>query len=119
MVWRVLVVLAFLLAITGSVYAFAAANTVPPTRLDDVQVRNYVGNDALKARDMAPPQPGAGALRPQGGDRGPQAGAHGPGPGPDGPQARRGDTHARRAPEGPAATAASLPLGKDVGRLRR
>jgi Ca2+-binding RTX toxin-like protein len=56
MVWRVLVVLAFLLAITGSVYAFAAANTVPPTRLDDVQVRNYVGNDALKARDMAPPE---------------------------------------------------------------
>jgi Ca2+-binding RTX toxin-like protein len=56
MVWRVLVVLAFLLAITGSVYAFAAANTVPPTRLDDVQVRNYVGNDALKAQDFAPPE---------------------------------------------------------------
>jgi Ca2+-binding RTX toxin-like protein len=56
MVWRVLVVLAFFLAITGSVYALAAANTVPPTRLDDVQVRNYVGNDALKAQDFAPPE---------------------------------------------------------------
>jgi Ca2+-binding RTX toxin-like protein len=49
-------VLAFFLAITGSVYAFAAANTVPPTRLDDVQARNYVGNDAQKARDFAPPE---------------------------------------------------------------
>jgi Ca2+-binding RTX toxin-like protein len=56
MVWRALVVLAFFLAITGSVYAFAAANTVPPTRLDDVQARNYVGNDAQKARDFAPPE---------------------------------------------------------------
>jgi Ca2+-binding RTX toxin-like protein len=56
MVWRALVVLAFFVAITGSVYAFAAANTVPPTRLDDVQVRNYVGNDALKAQDFAPPE---------------------------------------------------------------
>jgi Ca2+-binding RTX toxin-like protein len=56
MTWRALVVLAFFLAITGSVYAFAAANTVPPTRLDDVQVRNYVGNDALKAQDFAPPE---------------------------------------------------------------
>jgi Ca2+-binding RTX toxin-like protein len=56
MVWRALVVLAFFLAIAGSVYAFAAANTVPPTRLDDVQVRNYVGNDALKAQDFAPPE---------------------------------------------------------------
>jgi Ca2+-binding RTX toxin-like protein len=56
MVWRALVVLAFFLAITGSVYAFAAANTVPPTRLDDVQVRNYAGNDALKAQDFAPPE---------------------------------------------------------------
>jgi Ca2+-binding RTX toxin-like protein len=56
MVWRALVVLAFFLAIAGSVYAFAAANTVPPTRLDDVQVRNYMGNDALKAQDFAPPE---------------------------------------------------------------
>jgi Ca2+-binding RTX toxin-like protein len=56
MTWRALVVLAFFLAITGSVYAFAAANTVPPTRLADVQVRNYVGNDALKAQDFAPPE---------------------------------------------------------------
>jgi Ca2+-binding RTX toxin-like protein len=56
MTWRALVVLAFFLAIAGSVYAFAAANTVPPTRLDDVQVRNYVGNDALKAQDFAPPE---------------------------------------------------------------
>ena len=56
MVWRALVVLAFFLAITGSVYALAAANTVPPTRLDDVQVRNYAGNDALKAQDFAPPE---------------------------------------------------------------
>jgi Ca2+-binding RTX toxin-like protein len=56
MVWRALVVLAFFLAIAGSVYAFAAANTVPPTRLDDVQVRNYAGNDALKAQDFAPPE---------------------------------------------------------------
>jgi hypothetical protein len=56
MVWRALVVLAFFLAITGSVYALAAANTVPPTRLDDVQVRNYVGNDAQKAQDFAPPE---------------------------------------------------------------
>jgi Ca2+-binding RTX toxin-like protein len=56
MTWRALVVLAFFLAITGSVYALAAANTVPPTRLADVQVRNYVGNDALKAQDFAPPE---------------------------------------------------------------
>jgi Ca2+-binding RTX toxin-like protein len=56
MVWKALVVLAFFLAIAGSVYAFAAANTVPPTRLDDVQVRNYAGNDALKAQDFAPPE---------------------------------------------------------------
>jgi Ca2+-binding RTX toxin-like protein len=56
MVWRALVVLAFFLAITGSVYAFAAANTVPPTRLGNMQVRNYVGNDALKAQDFAPPE---------------------------------------------------------------
>jgi Ca2+-binding RTX toxin-like protein len=56
LVWRALVVLAFFLAITGSVYAFAAANTVPPTRLADVQVRNYAGNDALKAQDFAPPE---------------------------------------------------------------
>jgi Ca2+-binding RTX toxin-like protein len=56
MVWRALVVLAFFLAIAGSVYAFAAANTVPSTRLDDVQVRNYAGNDAQKARDFAPPE---------------------------------------------------------------
>jgi Ca2+-binding RTX toxin-like protein len=56
MMWRALVVLAFFLAIAGSVYAFAAANTVPPTRLDDVQVRNYAGNDAQKAQDFAPPE---------------------------------------------------------------
>ena len=56
MVWRALVVLAFFLVITGSVYALAAANTVPPTRLGNMQVRNYVGNDAQKARDFAPPE---------------------------------------------------------------
>jgi Ca2+-binding RTX toxin-like protein len=56
MTWRALVVLAFFLAIIGSVYAFAAANTVPPTRLADVQIRNYAGNDALKAQDFAPPE---------------------------------------------------------------
>ncbi len=35
---------------------YAAVNNVPPTRLSDVQARNYAGNDALKAQDMAPPQ---------------------------------------------------------------
>lgn len=35
---------------------YSAANVVPATRADDVQVRSYVGNDAQKARDMAPPQ---------------------------------------------------------------
>jgi len=56
MVWRAFVSMGFFLAITGSVYAFAAANTVPSTRLDDVQVRNYAGNNALKAQDFAPPE---------------------------------------------------------------
>ncbi|MDW8008568.1 MAG: hypothetical protein RMK67_03255 [Chloroflexota bacterium] len=35
---------------------YAAANSVPATRLANVQVRNYAGNAALKAQDMAPPQ---------------------------------------------------------------
>lgn len=34
----------------------AATNTVPPTRLDNVQVRSYVSNEPLKAQDFAPPQ---------------------------------------------------------------
>ncbi len=56
MVWRALAALAFFLAISGSVYAFAAANTVPPTRVDDEQAKNYAGNNALKAQDFAPPE---------------------------------------------------------------
>lgn len=35
---------------------YSAANVVPATRADDVQVTSYVGNDAQKARDMAPPE---------------------------------------------------------------
>ncbi|HXG43062.1 MAG TPA: calcium-binding protein [Dehalococcoidia bacterium] len=35
---------------------YAAANNVPPTRLDNVQARSYAGNDAQKAQDFAPLQ---------------------------------------------------------------
>lgn len=44
------------LTLATAVAGYTAANSVPPTRLDDVQVRNYAGNDAQKAQDMAPPQ---------------------------------------------------------------
>ncbi len=37
----------------ATVAGYTAANNVPPTRLGDVQARNFVGNDALKAQDMA------------------------------------------------------------------
>lgn len=43
-------------ALVAAARGLAASNVVPPTRLDDVQVRNYGGNDALKAQDFAPPQ---------------------------------------------------------------
>jgi len=54
MMRAVLVLLAGGLLVLAAGYA--AANSVPATRLANVQVRNYAGNVALKAQDMAPPQ---------------------------------------------------------------
>jgi Ca2+-binding RTX toxin-like protein len=44
------------LTLATAVAGYTAANSVPPTRLDDVQARNYAGNDPQKAQDFAPPQ---------------------------------------------------------------
>jgi len=53
---RLMAICVAALVLIPTVVGHTAFNTVPPTRLDDVQVRNYAGNEALKAQDMAPPQ---------------------------------------------------------------
>ncbi|GBD12152.1 Leukotoxin [bacterium HR24] len=53
---RLLLLVTVAVILLGAARGLAASNSVPPTRLDNVQARNYAGNDALKAQDYAPPQ---------------------------------------------------------------
>jgi len=43
-------------AVAISTTAFTATNTVPKTFMMNKQIRNYSGNDPLKAQDFAPPE---------------------------------------------------------------